>query len=223
MAYVGETRARKMRAFAVDAGFGLVVQRGRVGKAAIHLWPSYFYDNLAFSDWRNGTPFDDNAFSDDVAKLAAWSTPLPEGEQGPAPLPPPEFCVLPDRVAAGLESLALSMTWLDRLQCLGLRWALAVQDGMAPADIPWSKPFCVVFVGGSLEWKKTTAGIWADEAHKHGKRCHVGRVGNKDAVRWAADLGADSVDTAQCLWAMDSARRYRGAIQSANKQLKWSF
>jgi hypothetical protein len=209
-AYVGETRAKKMRAMAVDAGCGLVVQRGRVGKAAVHLWPSYFYDNLAFADWRAGREFDAAAFASDIVALA-------QAERRP------DFCVLPDRVAGGLASLAMSLAWLMHLECTGLTWALAVQDGMTPADIPWHAPFGVVFVGGSLQWKKGTAVSWVRAAHAHGKTCHIGRVGNKDAVRWAFDIRADSSDTSQCLWSEENFSRYRGALTSGRQQTRWEW
>lgn len=109
------------------------------------------------------------------------------------------------------------------LECTGLTWALAVQNGMTPANIPWDAPFDVVFVGGSLEWKKETAASWVRAAHEHGKSCHIGRVGNKAMVRWAFDIEADSSDTAQCLWSEDNFRRYRGALTQGRNQTRWDW
>ena len=102
--YAGETRSRKLRARLGARGWGVLVQRGRVGKAKIDQWPRWALDNLVFSDWKAGRPFDEDAFRSDV--LACLDLSLPRR---------PDFVVLPDVVAGGLDSLRLSMSWLEEI------------------------------------------------------------------------------------------------------------
>lgn len=180
---------------------GLVVQRGRVGKASTAAWPRWCYDNLAFSDWKSGARFDDAAFVQDVLSILD--------------LPPcrrPDFAVLPDVVAGGAESLALSLSWLHRLGRMHIRWALAVQDGMCPEGIPWEAPFDVLFVGGSTTWKLSTARQWCMAAHAHEKRVHIGRMGSARRVRWARSIGVDSIDSALPLWSESNLAAFEGAL-----------
>lgn len=206
--YTGETRAKKLRERLRARGVGLVVQRGRVTKAAIEEWPCWCYDNLAFGDWTAGRAFDDDAFMRDVRAMLE----LPEEHR-------PDFAVLPDQVAAGSVSLAMSLAWLARLGRLPIRWALAVQDGMTPDVVPWGAPFEVIFVGGSTRWKLETAGAWVEAAHAHAHRVHVGRVGSARRVRWARSIGADSFDSALPLWGERNLRPFEaardGAVQTA--------
>lgn len=212
IAYVGETRSRRTRASCVDAGFGLLVVRGRVEKAAIALWPFWAYDNLAFSDWIAGRSFNDEQFFADVLTMVD----MPASKR-------PDFVVLPDKVAGGLASLATSLAWLARLGRLGLRWALAVQDGMHPDDIPWEAPFDVIFVGGSTQWKLDTARLWAEEARAHGKRCHVGRVGSGVRVAWAKTCGVDSIDSSLPLFSDHNLAIFKAAMMSsAQSAFAWT-
>lgn len=206
--YTGETRAHKLRARLRSRDVGLVVQRGRVTKAAIFLWAFWCYDNLAFGDWKAGRAFDEKAFMADVLAILD----LPAEQR-------PDFAVLPDQVAGGMLSLAMSLAWLARLGRLSIRWALAVQDGMTPEHIPWDAPFEVIFVGGSTRWKLETAGAWVKAAHAHGRRVHIGRVGSARRVRWARSIGAGSIDSALPLWGERNLLPFEdargGAVQTA--------
>lgn len=201
IAYTGETRAKKLRARLADFGIGLVVQRGRVEKADLFAWPRWFYDNLAFLDWRSGAAFDEVAFARDVLSILD--------------LPPtnrPDFAVLPDAVAQGDTSLGMSMSWLHRVGRLPISWALAVQDGMTTDGISWEAPFDVVFVGGTTQWKLSTARQWCEVAHANRKRVHVGRMGSARRVRWARSIGADSIDSALPLWSEENLSAFQGAM-----------
>lgn len=141
---------------------------------------------------------------------------LPAGQR-------PDFVVLPDVVAGGLASLALSRAWLARIGRLGLRWALAVQDGMTPRHIPWKAPFDVLFVGGSTPWKLETTRQWAEAAHARGKRCHVGRMGSGVRVAWAKSCGVDSIDSALPLFSAEMLARFRGAMAApAQEGFAWA-
>lgn len=199
--YAAETRSRALRAQLASLGVGLVVQRGRVEKAAIDLWPRWFHDNLAFSDHVAGRDFDDAAELRDVCSMLGR--------------PRPDFAVLPDRVGVGPASLATSAAWWARVGRLSIPWALAVQDGMAPDALPWEVPFDVLFVGGSTRWKLETGGAWVRAGHAHGRRVHIGRVGSARRVRWARSIGADSIDSAVMLWGERNLGPFLAALDEA--------
>jgi hypothetical protein len=176
--------------------------RGRVTKAKIDLWPHWAYDNGAFADWKAGRTFDGNTFWTDIHIIAS----RPKEHR-------PDFAVLPDIVAGGHASLIFSLTWLVYVGHLPIRWALAVQDGMTPEDIPWEVPFDVIFVGGSIDWKLSTGALWTEAAHSYGRICHIGRVGSAKRVAWASKAGADSIDSALPLWSADKERIFLTALK----------
>ena len=114
-------------------------------------------------------------------------------------MPAPFMCVLPDIVAGGLESLALSLRWLDELPA-HLPWYLVVQDGMTAADVePHLHRVAGLFLGGTNEFK-ATAKVWADLAHAHGKLFHFGRAASIPKIQLALASGCDSLDTTFPLW-----------------------
>ena len=133
MAYVGDTRSRKLIAKLRDYDVGQVVQRGRL-HYEIHLRP-WFYDNGAFEDWKAERPFDSGQVLADIATIDEMDD-------------KPNFMVLPDEVAGGKRSLHMSMSWLERVP--RDNWYLAVQDGIEPADVPWGEGFRGIFIGGTV-------------------------------------------------------------------------
>jgi len=209
--YTGETRSGSLRSSLSSRGIGLVVQRGRIGKAETDLWTRYIFDNLAFSDWKSGSQFDSSSFTKDILSILD----LQEEKR-------PDFSVLPDVVAKGKESLSLSMSWLYRFGRTSIRWALVVQDGISSEDVNWSAPFHTIFVGGSTRWKLDTAPTWVKEAHKNGKSCHIGRVGSAQRVRWARAIGADSIDSSLPLWSEENMRSFLGATE-CTVQTGWDW
>lgn len=147
----------------------------------------YGIDNGAFAAWRGGHAFPEDDYLAMLAKV-------PRDR-------PPFMAVCPDRVAAGMDSLAFSDAWRTRLDELGygwMPWYLAVQDGM-----PWievhrrleSGRWAGIFVGGTMKWKKATAADWVAIAHAYGLKCHVGRVYQLRDVVWAERIRADSIDS----------------------------
>ena len=69
--------------------------------------------------------------------------------------------------------------------------ALVLQDGIEDLDIPWGK-LDAVFVGGSTEFKGSTAAMDCAKAAKIlGKHVHVGRVNTP----WRADYWESIADT----------------------------
>lgn len=159
------------------------------------------FDNGAFGDWRAGRPFDEAAFRAALLRL---------------PLAPvrPDFIVLPDIVAGGLESLAFSASWIAELEAFGAPLYLAVQDGMVPADLAGILPrIGGIFVGGSLPWKLKEAARWVSFAHSHGLPCHIGRVGTARRVIWARRIGADSIDSSLPLFSRENLAAFVRALR----------
>lgn len=106
-----------------------------------------------------------------------------------------EWCVLPDVVMGGDNSLALSLWWLQRAGGMARRWLLAVQDGMTDEQVGrYLSPSVGVFVGGSTEWKEASLPMWGAVCRERGAWLHVGRVNSARRIRLCAMAGADSVD-----------------------------
>ena len=195
-AYVGHTSDPAFIAELIACGIGECVSRREYPP----IRTPWFFDNGAYVDYMRGIPFNAEAWWQELAEVALHPV-------------PPDFVVAPDVVAGGLASLEMSVGWVDRLRELGVRPYLVVQDGMAPNDVagPLGR-FDGLFVGGSTRWKMNTAGTWCDFAHEHGKPCHVGRVGTGRRVRWAREIGADSIDSSQPLWSRDHMRVFLRAL-----------
>lgn len=185
--YVGQCRGKRFIRILSEAGIGECTQRDEFPPRRT----PYFLDNGAFKDWTAGKPFDDSE----------WRTAVAACRAGPVA---PEFVVTPDLVAQGWDSLAFSMTHVGELA--GLRPYLVAQDGMEKDGGRVAEAlsnFAGLFVGGSLDWKLATAVQWVDVAHSVGLPCHIGRVGNANRLRWAREIGADSIDSCQPLWCVD--------------------
>ena len=153
------------------------------------------FDNGAFRDWRNGREFDGDAYQRRLERAYGVGCPY--------------LAIVPDIVAGGLDSLAFSLQWLQRLP-VDWPWYLAVQDGMRLADVePHISMVKGLFLGGSNRFK-ATAFYWAELAHRHGKLFHYGRAGTKRKLYHAVEVGADSADSALPLWTaerLDSVRQ----------------
>jgi hypothetical protein len=194
MAYVGDTRSRKLLAKLERHGIGQIIIRGKLRGRRLARWA---YDNGAFVDWKANREFDGAQFLLDVATF---------NEE-----PRPDFLVLPDRVGGGLSSLALSCSWLERLSRVGIPRYLAVQDGQTPKDLPWGL-FDGVFIGGTLEWKVRTAAEWVRAAHDHRIPCHYGRCGTARRIAHAKSIGADSLDSSLPLWSTGNLNKFLTAL-----------
>lgn len=125
-----------------------------------------------------------------------------------------DFTVLPDIVGEGARSLALSLTWREKLRGAG-RLLLAVQDGMLPEHIePYLSADVGLFLGGTTEWKLSTGDMWGALKRRLGIYLHIGRVNTAQRVIWCSRIEADSFDGT-------SASRYSKTLpllQSAMKQ-----
>lgn len=141
-------------------------------------------DNGAFSCYQNGYPFMSRVFEDTLNACYKLKLKL-------------NLIVCPDIVAGGLRSLDFSVMWASGLLVGCPNLALAVQDGMEPIHVSRvdHELFSWIFIGGTVDWKWETAQEWIDWAHKHGKRCHIGRCGTAADMISAHNMGADSCDS----------------------------
>jgi hypothetical protein len=191
--YVGQTRAAGWIRTMESYGFGEMVCRGELPPRR-HPWA---FDNGAFKDWTAGKEFDEARYNKDLDYLHLHAKASPD------------FMVVPDKVAGGLESLKFSLSWVDRLRRFGRPLYLVVQDGMGIADVgPELEPFAGIFVGGTLKWKLQTARDWIRYAHVYRLKCHIGRMGTEKRVRAALRWGADSIDSCLPLWSADNLKRF---------------
>lgn len=171
----------------------------------------YAIDNGAFSCWQSNLPFDDEGF----IRLAA--------SHGPRA----DFVVIPDKVAAGKESLEFSRLWMPYLLPRIHNLLLAVQDGMTADDVgAFVRHYqCGIFLGGSIEWKLKTLYPWGMVAHALGCYYHVGRVNTAKRIRLCAEAGADSVDgTSATMYActvplLDAARKQASLLTPASQEV----
>lgn len=194
MAYAAHTGTRRNLAALDAAGWGLLLSPGKPRDPRFR----HALDNGAWGAHQRGVPFDVAAFERHVAAHGDGA----------------EFVVVPDIVAGGMASLRLSLDWLPRLDGVGRRLLVAVQDGMVIADVaPHLSPTVGIFVGGSTAWKLATMRAWGRLARARAAYLHVGRVNTIRRIRLCQDAGADSFDGtsatryASTLPKLDTARR----------------
>lgn len=172
--------------------------------------PTFALDNGAYIDWRHGDPFDEPAY---LRTLKAC-----------IPLKP-DFVIIPDKVAGGLESLAFSLSWIPRLRSMMPNFiplALAVQDGMEPQDIePYLGQFDILFLGGSRPWKYRTGEQWCRWANQKGIPVHIGAIGSMVGVRWAKAIDATSIDSTSPLWSKIAMKNWLKALEETYSQAEW--
>ena len=178
-------------------GWGIVLVPELLNKFSPLHFPLYFLDNGAFAYYQRGEEFKGELFMRALEIVAG----VPVS---------PAFVVVPDKVAAGRESLEFSLWWFERLKREFPRftYALVVQDGMEEGEVKKAvREFEVLFVGGSLEWKLKTGRRWVRLAHSLG----IGRVGTESRLRWARWIGADSADSSLPLF---SRRKLRNVVEN---------
>jgi hypothetical protein len=204
--YVGQTRSAQWIRRCNDQGFREMTVRGELPPRR----SGWAYDNGAYGDWKADRPFDFNRYTRDLRKIR---------DQKLAP----DFIVLPDVPGDGQASLDRTIEWLDwtrsALDDENQPLYLAVQDGMEPEDICGLTPdISGVFVGGTLDWKLVWGETWSNWAHERGLKCHVGRVGTAQRVRWAQGIGVDSIDSCQPLRNETEWERFCRAVNPSSGQ-----
>jgi len=197
--YASRTGTERNLAALRRAGWGLLVSRaGSWRREGFDRWAA---DNGAWADYRAGRGFDEDGFE----RFLEW---VEAQEVAPA------WCVLPDVVAGGAVSLALSARYRNRCQAIAPLVLIAVQDGIEEQDIePLVSSRVGVFLGGSTAWKLANMRRWGDFCADRGLYYHVARVNTVKRMSIAIAAGADSVDGssvtryAVTLPKLDNARR----------------
>jgi hypothetical protein len=192
------------------------------------LMNGFAFDNAIFALFQNGQSFNELAYLEKLDELIKKKL-------------YPQFIVVPDIIGGGLESLTYSINFMKKLEHIPFPKYLVVQDGMTTKDVePFldrssnkqGVEFDAIFVGGKptfkgfgkkqskeVEWKLKTMEAWTKLAHKHGKKCHVGRVSSIRRLNFARSIGADSCDTSMPNFSMQQFNRYK----KASKQTIISF
>lgn len=181
--YVGQTRSAVLIRELTLAGVGECTVTGELDPRR----RPWFHDNGAWRDHVAGRPFNVTRWLRDQWRIRARQL-------------APDFIVAPDIVAGGDASLEMSAFWRDQLA--GPAYVV-VQNGMTDSSVAAHTDamadrdlaYAGVFVGGSLEWKLETSAAWVRWAHARRLRVHIGRVGVVARMRWARDIGADSIDS----------------------------
>lgn len=130
-------------------------------------------DNGVFGAWASGKKWSEEPLYKYLDEYSAWK---------------PLWVVVPDWVGDRDQTLRLWDQHAPALQSFGAPLAMAVQDGMTPADVP--KECSVLFVGGSTSWKWRNLPMWTSSFN----RVHVGRVNSIRQLLMAENAGAESCD-----------------------------
>ena len=102
------------------------------------------------------------------------------------------WITVPDVVGNAELTQILFNYWQPELE--GLPLAFAAQDGAEHLRLPWGRFDCL-FIGGTTDWKLSPqAAYLGREAKRRGKLLHMGRVNSDKRLRYAFELGCDSVD-----------------------------
>lgn len=154
---------------------GWLIGPTAISKTKLRPWIPFALDNDAFASWTKRQAWDEAAWIAMLRAVRAQSM-------------KPRWVLVPDVVADREATLEKWDQYAPTAAAYGWPLAFAVQDGMAPADIPENAE--VVFVGGTTEWKWRTLPIWAAT----GRRLHVGRVNELDRLHICERLRVESVD-----------------------------
>lgn len=104
------------------------------------------------------------------------------------------FATAPDVLGSAEATWEKSLPFFPSIRERGFPAALVAQDGFPPKGTDWSA-FDVLFLGGTTKWKISHHAREAvEEAHRHGKWVHMGRVNSAARLRTAAMWGCDSAD-----------------------------
>lgn len=174
--YTSRTGTRRNLDLLRTFGWRLLVSRAGVWRT--EGFP-YVLDSGAWSDFQNGTPFDEDAYERLIDRLGSGA----------------DWAVLPDIVAGGMKSLEFSLRWSNRVRSVCDRVLIAVQDGMEPSDLaPLVGPNVGIFLGGSTEWKLERMKEWGEFCRSRRVHYHVARVNTVKRIYRAVAAGADSID-----------------------------
>lgn len=161
-------------------GWGLLVSRAGVWRT--EGFKRICGDNGAWADFQAGRAFDE----DEYERFLDWIAAQPVI---------PDWLVLPDIVAGGLRSLALSLRYINRCRSVSPLVLIAVQDGMTTDDLaPLVGPHVGIFLGGSTEWKLATMIEWGKFCAGRDVHYHAARINTLKRMYLAIAAGASSID-----------------------------
>jgi hypothetical protein len=180
-----------------------MVMPSNSGKAVVHYWAGAYPGLLGhlYSPEGFRGPFPWLPYALDNGKYGAWANDrawsarafLAHCDRAQRSGQPPRWVVVPDAVGDRDATLRLWDQWAPLLaDTYGWPLALAVQDGMTPADVRACGPD-VVFVGGTTDWKRAQLrdlGPWRRACH----RIHVGRINTGRWLWLCAEQQAESCD-----------------------------
>ena len=129
-------------------------------------------DNAAYSNWC------ENAYR---KMLNRWTDAII----------PVEWVTIPDVVGDAVATQRLFEKWCYQIS---LPRAFVAQDGAEDLELSWDG-FTCLFIGGTTEWKLSQSACDVVKEAKH--RCkvvHMGRVNSQKRLRYAYQLGCDSID-----------------------------
>lgn len=157
---------------------GWMLNTASTGKAKLpFIWNIHWaLDNGCYAAFNNGEPWDAQQFEAGLD----WALAQPYA---------PRFVVVPDVVGDARATFKSWDRWADKIRAKGLKVALAAQDGMTSKPVAARNPD-IVFVGGSPDWKWSTARRWCDDF----ERVHVGKVNAADQLKMCLAWGVESVD-----------------------------
>lgn len=123
------------------------------------------------------------------------------------------FATAPDVVGDACATLDRYRWYAWRIKSLGYPVALVAQDGLE--SLPWPPEYDALFIGGSTDWKMSTAADWCiARAKAAGKWVHVGRVNSQRRIRHFQLVGVDSCDGTALAFAPDKRmKELNAAIQ----------
>jgi hypothetical protein len=164
---------------------GWLVGPTAMPKTKLRPWMPFALDNDAFSAWTKATEWDADAWVKMLGTVRASGL-------------SPRWVLVPDVVCDRDATLRNWDRYAPVAASYGWPLAIAVQNGMTPADLP---PDCVVFVGGSSDWKWQSLPMWVAT----GRRVHVGRV--NEILHTCERLGVESVDGTGWMSASEHGRQ----------------
>ena len=119
----------------------------------------------------------------------AYSRMLDKWADAPIPV---EWVTIPDVVGNAALTNTLFDKWQDRI--FAFPRAYVAQDGAEDLELPWDDFKCL-FIGGTTGWKLSqSAESVVKEGKRRGKVIHMGRVNSQKRMRYAFQLGCESVD-----------------------------
>ena len=196
------------------SGSGLMVMPGNNSSALVHYWSGRYpgrigwlvgptampktklrpwmpvaLDNDAFASWTTGRPWNEDAWLAMLTRVQ-WQAMTPR------------WVLVPDVVADRDATLRKWDQYAPIAARYGWPLAMAVQDGMTPADLPTD---ALIFVGGSTAWKWRSLPMWCET----GRRVHVGRVNEVERLLICERLGVESVDGTGWMQGTEQGRQAR--------------